>query len=107
MAAPDNDPNNSNYTMGSDNIRPLGLDIHNPVFLVSASVIVLFVLLSLSFQEQSAELFGWLRPFLTSKFDWFLVIAVDIMLIFCLVLIVFRHQDVWAVDQFRKQARAD
>jgi len=88
MAASDNDPNNSNYEMGSDNIRPLGLDIHNPVFLVSATVIVLFVALSLSFQEQSAALFGWLRPFLTSKFDWFLVIAVDIMLIFCLLLIV-------------------
>ncbi len=92
MAAID-DPVDSNskltdHKMGSDNIRPLGLDIHNPVFLVSAGVIIAFVVLSLSFQEQSAELFGWLRPFLTSKFDWFLVIAVDIMLIFCLLLIV-------------------
>lgn len=39
------------------------------------------------FQEASAELFGWLRPFLTREFDWFLVIAVDIMLLFCLLLI--------------------
>jgi len=78
----------TDYEMGSDNIRPFGLDIHNPVFLVSSGVIILFVVLALSFQEQSAELFGWLRPFLTSKFDWFLVIAVDIMLLFCLALIV-------------------
>ncbi|MGI9407912.1 MAG: BCCT family transporter, partial [Hyphomicrobiaceae bacterium] len=77
----------TDYEMGSDNIRPFGLDIHNPVFLVSAGVIVLFVILALSFQEASAEFFGWLRPFLTKTFDWFLVIAVDIMLIFCLALI--------------------
>ena len=76
------------YQPGSDNIRPMGLDIHNPVFLVSAGVIILFVVLSLSFQEASAEFFGWLRPFLTREFDWFLVIAVDIMLVFCLLLIV-------------------
>ncbi|MEM7209251.1 MAG: BCCT family transporter [Pseudomonadota bacterium] len=78
---------NSNYEMGSDNIRPFGLDIHNPVFLVSGAIIILFVVVSLSFQEQSAEFFGWLRPFLTREFDWFLVIAVNIMLIFCLALI--------------------
>ena len=77
----------SDYELGSDNIRPFGLDIHNPVFLVSSLVIIVFVLLALANQEASAEFFGWLRPFLTSEFDWFLVIAVDIMLIFCLALI--------------------
>ena len=77
----------TDYKMGSDNIRPFGLDIHNPVFVVSAGVIGLFVILALLFQETSATFFGWLRPFLTSQFDWFLVISVDIMLLFCLVLI--------------------
>ncbi|MEP0942710.1 MAG: BCCT family transporter [Rhizobiaceae bacterium] len=77
----------SDYELGSDNITPFGLDIHNPVFLISSLVIIAFVLLSLANQEASAEFFGWLRPLLTSEFDWFLVIAVDIMLIFCLALI--------------------
>lgn len=77
----------TDYEMGSDNIRPFGLDIHNPVFVISSGVIILFVVFALLFQERSAEFFGWLRPFLTSEFDWFLVISVDIMLIFCLVLI--------------------
>ena len=76
------------YEMGSDNIRPFGLDIHNPVFMISAIVITAFVVLSLSFQEQSASLFGWLRPWLTSTFDWFLVLSVNIMTLFCLMLIV-------------------
>ncbi len=85
-----NDPHDtaSTYKMGSDNIRPFGLDIHNPVFLVSAGVVTLFVVLALVFQETSAQFFGWLRPTLTREFDWFLIMAVDIMLVFCLALIV-------------------
>ena len=76
------------FELGQDNIRPFGLDIHNPVFLISSLVIIAFVLLALANQEASAEFFGWLRPWLTSEFDWFLVMSVNIMLIFCLVLIV-------------------
>jgi len=75
------------FELGQDNIRPFGLDIHNPVFLISSLLIIAFVLLALANQEASAAFFGWLRPFLTSEFDWFLVISVDIMLLFCLALI--------------------
>ncbi|MEL6374050.1 MAG: BCCT family transporter [Pseudomonadota bacterium] len=78
----------TDYKPGTDNIRPLGLDIHNPVFLVSAGVIIAFVIAALSFQKESAEFFGWLRPFLTKQFDWFLVSSVNIMTLFCLALIV-------------------
>ena len=76
------------YEMGQDNIRPFGLDIHNPVFVISSLIIIVFVLLSLANQEASAEFFGWLRPWLTSEFDWFLVLSVDAITLFCLVLIV-------------------
>ncbi len=83
------DPNfQTDFELGQDNIRPLGLDIHNPVFLISGLLIIAFVLISLANQEASAEFFGWLRPFLTSEFDWFLVLSVDVILIFCLALIV-------------------
>lgn len=78
----------TDYELGQDNIRPFGLDIHNPVFLISAIVIVGFVMIALANQEGMAELFGWLRPWLTSTFDWFLVLSVDAILIFCLALIV-------------------
>ncbi len=84
---PDENEPMTDYELGSDNIRPLGLDIHNPVFAISAGVITLFVIFALSFQKETADFFGWLRPFLTSQFDWFLVIAVNIMLVFCLALI--------------------
>ena len=76
------------YELGQDNIRPLGLDIHNPVFIVSGVLIVGFVIAALSNQEAAAEFFGWLRPWLTSTFDWFLVMSVNIITLFCLALIV-------------------
>ena len=62
----------TDYELGQDNVNPMGLDIHNPVFAISSILIVGFVLLSLANQEASAALFGWLRPWLTSTFDWFL-----------------------------------
>ena len=31
------------YTLGQDNVQPLGLDVHNPVFFVSSLTIVTFV----------------------------------------------------------------
>ncbi|MEM8775509.1 MAG: BCCT family transporter [Pseudomonadota bacterium] len=77
----------TDFELGQDNIRPFGLDIHNPVFLISGLVIIAFVLIALANQEATAEFFGWLRPWLTSEFDWFLVLSVDVMLIFCLALI--------------------
>ena len=76
------------YEMGQDNIRPMGLDIHNPVFLISSVLIFAFVLVSLANQEASAEFFGWLRPWLTSTFDWFLVLSVNAITLFCLALII-------------------
>ena len=46
------------------------------------------MLLSLANQEASAEFFGWFRPWLTSTFDWFLVLSVNLITLFCLILIV-------------------
>ena len=78
----------TDYEVGQDNIRILGLDVHNPVFFVSAVVIVGFVIFALMFQEGAKEFFGWLRPALTSTFDWVFMIAGNIFVLFCLFLIV-------------------
>lgn len=52
----------TDYKVGQDNVRILGLDIHNPVFFVSAVIIIAFVILTLLFQANAKEFFGWLRP---------------------------------------------
>jgi BCCT family betaine/carnitine transporter len=76
------------YEVGQDNIRPFGLDIHNPVFVVSSITVILFVLFALAFQEGATEMFGALRPWLTSTFDWLFMGAANIFVLFCLFLIV-------------------
>ncbi len=78
----------TDYEVGQDNIQPFGLDIHNPVFIISGVLIVSFVVLSSVFQEGASEFFGWLRPAATSTFDWLLIVAGNIFVLFCLLLIV-------------------
>ena len=82
----------TDFEIGQDNIEgrvgPLGFDIHNPVFLISGLSCVAFVAYALTAPQQAADFFGWLRPALTSTFDWFFLSAANIFVIFCLALIV-------------------
>ncbi len=86
------DTSNTDYEIGQDNIQakigPFGIDIHNPVFLISGVTIILFVVFTLALQEQAAEFFGWLRPSITEVFDSFFLTAANIFVILCLALIV-------------------
>ena len=81
-------PKGTDYKIGQDNITPFGLDIHNPVFLVSGISVVAFVMITLAFQEGATAFFGWLRPFLTSNFDWFFLGSANIFVLFCIFLMV-------------------
>lgn len=76
------------YEVGQDNVQLFGLDIHNPVFVISGLVIVGFVLLTLMFQEGTAAFFGELRPWLTSTFDWVFMGAANIFVLFCAFLVI-------------------
>lgn len=81
-------PIDTDFELGQHNITPFGLDIHNPVFLISGLSIVAFVMVTLMFQEAATEFFGWLRPFLTSTFDWFFLSAANVFVILCLFLMI-------------------
>lgn len=82
----------SDYEIGQDNIEtnigPFGLDIHNPVFVISGLTVVAFVFLTLAFQAEVEPLFNNMRNWLTQTFDWFFLLAGNIFVILCLVLIV-------------------
>ncbi len=80
--------NDQNCKLNEGNFRVLGLDLHNPVFFFSAFVILAFVFIALLFQTDAKAFFGWLRPELTSRFDWLLMISANIFVVFCLALIV-------------------
>ena len=81
-------PVKTDHEIGQDNITPFGLDIHNPVFLISGISILVFVLITLMFQEGAAQFFNWLRPFLTSNFAWFFLSAGNVFLLFAFFLMV-------------------
>ena len=59
-----------------------------PVFLISSVVIVIFVLASLVFREGATTLFGATRTWLTTNFDWWFMDIVNLLVVFCLFLIV-------------------
>src|SRR6056297_1205560 len=82
----------TDYRIGQDNITakvgPFGLDIHNPVFLISGLAVVMFVFYALALPDQAESVFSWLFSSVTQGFDWFFLAAANIFVIFCLVLIV-------------------
>ena len=82
----------TDYKIGQDNIStsvgPFGLDIHNPVFLISGLSIVAFVVYTLALQDAAGEQFNALRGWLTSSLDWFFIGGAGGVVLFCLLLIV-------------------
>lgn len=80
------------YEIGQDNIDgsigKFGFDIHNPVFAISAVAIVAFVFYTLALPEQASAAFSWMFGFTTKNFDWFLIGAADLVVVFALLLIV-------------------
>ncbi|MEL6565177.1 MAG: BCCT family transporter [Pseudomonadota bacterium] len=82
----------TNYEIGQDNIQKsvgsFGLDIHNPVFVISGLAVVAFVFFTLVFPTQAGGIFSAMFDFTTKNFDWFLLGAADLVVIFALLLIV-------------------
>jgi len=82
----------THYRVGQDNIQralgPFWVDIHHPVFVISSLTIITFLLFSVVLPSQAEALFGWLRPTLTSTFDWFFLAVGDLFVLLALGLMV-------------------
>ncbi|WP_346775192.1 BCCT family transporter [Wenzhouxiangella sp. XN79A] len=77
----------TDYEVGQDNIERFGLDMHNPVFFISASLIVLFVALSLLFPEAAKDGLESTKAWIQVVFDWVLLSAGNVFVLFCIALI--------------------
>ncbi|NND67619.1 MAG: BCCT family transporter [Halioglobus sp.] len=77
----------SDHAVGEDNVQIWGMDIHNPVFFVSASLILLFVVATIQFPESANQTLGAVRSWFVATFDSFMMISVTAILFFCLALI--------------------
>ena len=74
----------NNYEVGQDNVRLFGLDVHNPVFAVSALLVVAFVVGTVIFLDSAGAAFSELRVWITTKFDWTFMISMNIFVLFSL-----------------------
>ena len=79
----------TDYTIGQDNVQKWGLDIHNPVFGISAGLIALFLLATLlSDAETAKSVLDGVKWQIIGSFDWLFIWSGNIFVLFCLALVV-------------------
>ena len=76
----------TDYEIGQDNINVLGLDIHNPVFGLSAGLIILFSAGTLIFPEISSQWLQAAKGWTLENGDWFFAITPVLVFAFCMAL---------------------
>ncbi|MES9834322.1 MAG: BCCT family transporter [Candidatus Thiodiazotropha sp. LLP2] len=79
---------NTDYEIGQDNIRNWGMDFHNPVFIISALLVLMFVIGTLMFPSEAKQAFDGSKGWSIDNFDWLFLVAGNIFVIFCLLLII-------------------
>lgn len=88
----------TDYQVGQDNIEgklgPIGFDIHNRVFVISALASVVFIVLTLLFPERAGSIFQSIVSFSTGTLDWYFMIVVNIFILFSLALVVLPYGSV-------------
>ena len=77
----------TDYEIGQDNIRTWGMDIHNPVFLISSLLVILFVIATIMFPESAKQAFDGSKGWSIDNFDWLFIVAGNFFVLFCLLLI--------------------
>jgi betaine/carnitine transporter, BCCT family len=78
----------TDYELGQDNVQIMGMDVHNPVFGVSAGLILLFIVATLLFPAEAKTALTGARGWSIENFDWLFMIGGNLFVLFCLALIV-------------------
>lgn len=76
----------TDYEIGQDNVNVMGLDMHNPVFFLSAAIVLVFSALTLAFPQKAGELMNASKGATLETFDWLFAATPLIVLAFCLFL---------------------
>jgi len=80
---------NTDYTVGQDNVQKWGFDVHNPVFGISASLIGLFLVAILLVEPETSKSFlDGIKWWIIGAFDGLFMWSANIFVVFCLALIV-------------------
>lgn len=79
----------TDYTIGQDNVQKWGFDIHNPVFGISAGLVLLFLVATLLSDATAAKaLLDGIKWDIIGTFDVLFMWSGNFFVIFCLLLIV-------------------
>nr|WP_290929592.1 BCCT family transporter [Hyphomonas sp.] len=76
----------TDYEVGQDNVEIAGLDVHNPVFFLSAGLIVLFSAMSLLFPEAATQYLTAAKTWTLQRADWLFAVTPLIVFAFALYL---------------------
>ena len=77
----------TDYKVGQDNVKIIGFDIHNPVFGISAGLILLFIVATLLFPSEAKTGLTNARGWSIENFDWLFMIGCNVFVLFCIALI--------------------
>ncbi|MBO6824608.1 MAG: BCCT family transporter [Sneathiella sp.] len=81
------DTYDTEYEVGQDNVQAMGMDIHNPVFWISAVLVLVFVVITLIAPEGAKEVFDASKSWSLQNFDWLFVFGGNVFVLFCIYLI--------------------
>ncbi|MCR9223399.1 MAG: BCCT family transporter [Hyphomonas sp.] len=81
-------PYETEHEVGQDNVEVLGLNVHNPVFFLAATLVLLFSGLTLFFPEASGAMLSETRARTLQSFDWLFAVTPVLVFTFCMVLAV-------------------
>ncbi|MCG8096116.1 MAG: BCCT family transporter [Candidatus Thiodiazotropha endolucinida] len=82
-----NNTYSTDYEIGQDNLKMFGMDMHNPVFFISAILILLFVIGTLMFPSEAKSMLDGAKAWSISAFDWLFIWGANIFVLFCLLLV--------------------
>jgi len=77
----------TDYEVGQDNVQVLGMDMHNPVFFISAVLILAFVIGTLIFPAEAKTALDGAKGWTIDNFDWLFMVGANIFVLFCIALI--------------------
>ncbi|MGB2388086.1 MAG: BCCT family transporter, partial [Henriciella sp.] len=78
----------TDYEVGQDNVEVLGLDVHNPVFFLAATLVLLFSGLTLMFPQEAGAVLASAKANTLQSFDWLFAATPVIVSVFCIGLAV-------------------
>ncbi|MGJ3257886.1 MAG: BCCT family transporter [Alcanivorax sp.] len=76
----------TDYDVGQDNVQVLGMDLHNPVFFISAVLIITFVVGTLAFPEAANGMLNGAKGWAIEHFDWLFMVSGNLFVLFCIAL---------------------